>query len=115
MIRPAWIVGEGGRDVNMMEQSDPRASPGEPRPLSSLGCVPPSAVAKLAERWITTAEEFLAAASLPSARRELAQYLAMEEGKIEALAKLVEEAVPRSGIRLRGQAGPPGGLGLRVR
>src|SRR5262245_20185402 len=63
-------------------------------PLTALPDVPPEVVSRLAELWLTTAEEFASAGSQPRGRDSLAEYLGVGLSDIDRLLSAVEAVVP---------------------
>jgi hypothetical protein len=63
-------------------------------PLTDISGFPLTATRRLADLWITTAEELVSAATPPDATRALAQYLGISEEDVLDLVDLADGALP---------------------
>lgn len=63
-------------------------------PLATIAGFPPAIVQKLAELWLTTAEEFVMAAIQKDGIQGFAQYLALSVGEVTDLVRYAMETLP---------------------
>ena len=62
--------------------------------LKQIANLPPEFVERLASRWITTAEQLVAAAAQPSGLQRLAEHVRMPAGEVARLVDVVRATLP---------------------